>query len=145
MLDGKFYFIFIFRQTKNMHTHVNHKKHVPPHPHPNPPAPTHGVLVLHQTSAVAVFFCWLWALVSDCSMLLSEPSPPTVCECVLQVCVCFLWWRGGQGEQTCPFESVVAELILTSAPGDMQQVKLSTVATVAEHKEPMTRLITWMN
>lgn len=49
-----------------------------------------------------------------------------------------------QGEQTCPFESVDAELILTSALGDMQ-VKLSTVATVAGHKEPMTCLITWMN
>lgn len=34
-----------------------------------------------------------------------------------------------QGEQTCPFQSVDAELILTSVLSDMQQVKLSTVAT----------------
>lgn len=38
------------------------------------------------------------------------------------------------GEQTCPFESVAAELILTSMLCDMQQVKLSTVATVTAQR-----------
>ena len=64
-----------------------------------------------------------------------------MCGCV------FVFYGGGevQGEQTCPFESVAAKLILTRAPGDMQQVKLSTVATVAWHTQPITRLISWIN
>jgi len=57
---------------------------------------------------------------------------------VCWTCVCFLRCRG---EQTRRFESAAAELILTSVPGDFQKVKLSTVATGAGHKEPMTRLI----
>lgn len=96
---------------------------------------TPTLLFFYQTSAATVFYCFHRC----CEWLFQRYyQNPHHHVYLFSVVV------GVGGEQTCPCESATAELILTSnTHGNMQEVRLCTVATAMEHKNPMTCLITW--